>query len=580
MDSDATQHITPEVVRAAVYLEAMERADRGFKPSGKTRKGVKCAAPNKKCGNRCIPPKWNCRLTGGGLDSHSKVLQFDPVSGTNNLVRGVSNVIQGTRKADPELLTRGIKGVERGVVKLTPGQSKDEKERLRQKVQTVGAVAFTAILTGIAIHKTHGFFNNFKWYREGVGKKVDSAARTAVDSVMDTWDVGVNQVGLTSMVSGRTVIRGQAARTASLLGRQARIRDVTLNRLGQQPRDNTFLANRALLRTSGKPGTGALLLGSIDAEARNNNWTRAQWEAKKAEALFSQRSGGLSKEDYSVFSHPAAHEYLAAQWGFKMPQGRAVREAQTVAEIQEVKQLLRTAVKDTHKTLVTDMDRRGIPKTTEGIGKYIDTLMEENPTLIPKVTSQREQRKLTQEFKQNMRTLLGMRSPQEQASYAADIYRNTVSMYDDYFTSIAKTLEVDPKTRRFRLHPTKPDSAAGVAEHGLARLHFAKGRIAVRPRDRTGASFLNGYYFDQVVKRNRGLYQIASTQDAIKYANSLSSQPIRTVAEAEDWFKRNNLRVHIPKPRELFRPDALEDKQMPIRFRGYVLGLKDTSGPR
>jgi hypothetical protein len=561
-------HITPEVVRAATYLEAMQRSDAPFQRSGKTRKGAKCTPGNKKCGDRCIPVRWRCRITGGGLDSHSKAVQFDPVSGTNNLVRGTRNVIEGTQKGDPEKITRGIKGIERGIVKLTPGQTKDEKELFRKRVKAVGTVAFTALLSGIALHRTHRTLNRFDWYRNGIGQQIDGSARRAVDRV---FDAGVGRLGWNSMRTNRIQIRTRAAQQANRLRRQSDFFRQTQQELRGPLRNRTYIAQRATMMER-NVGINATKLRAIDARARSEGWNQVRFEAEKARALYSLRTGGLRGDLHSAFSQPAAHEYLARQWGFntRLNSLRATGEA----EIFNTRELLRTAISETHRDLTADMARRGIRNTPTGIRRYVDELIREDDTIIGTGLTAPQRAQVRREFTEQMTNILNASDRARQSRLASETYNNAVAMYDDYFSRIADSLSLNDEGSRI-ISALRPDSAAGVADYGLARFHFSEGSLPVRPTNPTNAVFLNNYYYHTRIRPiNRGpqgnkAYPFASSQQALSVAQSFDRR-ISTVDEAQEWFRSRNLDVYIPTRRELFRPDSAEDLGLPVRVQSYL----------
>ncbi len=76
---------TPEGFRTAAYLAAKARLD-----ARKTTRNVQCNPPNVRCGNRCIPPSWDCRLKGQGTDPHLRATQTDPLGGLANIQRAIN----------------------------------------------------------------------------------------------------------------------------------------------------------------------------------------------------------------------------------------------------------------------------------------------------------------------------------------------------------------------------------------------------------------------------------------------------------------------------------------------------------
>jgi hypothetical protein len=83
---------TPEGFRTAAYLAARARLDAARSRSGKTSRRVSCNPPNVRCGGRCIPPAWDCRLKGEGPDPQLRAVKTDPLSGFANIQRGIGRI--------------------------------------------------------------------------------------------------------------------------------------------------------------------------------------------------------------------------------------------------------------------------------------------------------------------------------------------------------------------------------------------------------------------------------------------------------------------------------------------------------
>lgn len=539
----STRLLTPEGFRTAAYLEARARLDapRSFTRTGKTKGRIKCVPPNKPCGDRCIPPNWNCRITGGGLDSHSKVVEFDPVAGTGNIIRGTKNVIEGYRKKDPERITRGIKGIERGIVKITPGNSAEQKQRVRKRVQTIGTIAFLGVTSALALHATHrGLKRGFQGYRTGLGAEIDRAAAQGVERVLETWDAGVDRIGLGRLFgTGTAQIRGAGQVAASRLGRQGAFTNTVEARLGVPARTSNYLQTRARLRGT---TSGIASINAIDAEAVRNRWSRDEWEARKIQALY-----GLRENNRSVFAGPATHEMLAAQWGFQLPP-RSVRESGRFSETSMVRyRLLPEAVRGLHEDLTADLRRRRFSLTPEGISEYTNVLLRDNPTLVPRVGSSTQQRALEQEFRLRMREVIQATTSVQQRAVANNAYTRTLNFYDEYFSRAAEALTVSDNGR-LRLSRTADGSPFGDAMVGLSRLHAGQSTSA-NARTRDNALFLNGYYFHSRVRRSNTPYAIRDSRRAIQYASGLSGHSFGTLDEALNWFRNNNYNVRVPSPR-------------------------------
>lgn len=169
-------------IRTAVYLATQEhiRVDR------KTRGTVKCTAGNKRCGSRCIPKDWDCRLKGEGGDSHLKAAGkgSDPLAAIANIQRGITRIGKGILKLNPSELEGGRKAVIRGVVKGTPGDIKRKEEVRSALVQ--GTIALGALsVAAVGGLRAHGLLMNTAAYRNTIGNKLESGAQKAVNKILD-----------------------------------------------------------------------------------------------------------------------------------------------------------------------------------------------------------------------------------------------------------------------------------------------------------------------------------------------------------------------------------------------------------
>ena len=139
-------NITLQGFRTAAYLETKARMDAARERTGKTRRQVTCTPPNVKCGGRCIPPNWDCRLKGKGPDPHLRAVRTDPVGGLANIERGVKRISKGVRKGSFSEIEGGKRAIVRGVVKATPGDIQRKKKLQADLERRAGVIA-----TGLAV---------------------------------------------------------------------------------------------------------------------------------------------------------------------------------------------------------------------------------------------------------------------------------------------------------------------------------------------------------------------------------------------------------------------------------------------
>jgi hypothetical protein len=145
---------TPEGFRTAAYLAARARLDAARSRSGKTSRSVNCNPPNVRCGGRCIPPSWDCRLKGEGPDPHLRAVKTDPLSGFANIQRGLERITKGVTRGSFSEVEGGKRAIIRGVVKVTPGdiqQKKQLQKTLENRTRAIG-IGLAVVTGGLGMH--------------------------------------------------------------------------------------------------------------------------------------------------------------------------------------------------------------------------------------------------------------------------------------------------------------------------------------------------------------------------------------------------------------------------------------------
>jgi hypothetical protein len=164
---------TPEGFRTAAYLAARARLDaaRTRSRSGKTSRSVNCNPPNVRCGGRCIPPSWDCRLKGEGPDPHLRAVKTDPLSGFANIQRGIGRITKGVTRGNFSEVEGGKRAIIRGVVKTVPGdiqQKKQLKTTLENRTRAIG-IGLAVVTGGLGMHAIL-MKSNLYGYNKGWGK--------------------------------------------------------------------------------------------------------------------------------------------------------------------------------------------------------------------------------------------------------------------------------------------------------------------------------------------------------------------------------------------------------------------------
>jgi hypothetical protein len=462
-----------DLIRAAAYQAAQTRNDlRGPRATrtGKTKKVV-CNPPNKKCGGRCIPPNWDCRLEGKGTNSELAVHRNDPLAGAASIQRGVVNIREGIKQGDLARIQRGRSAVIRGVVKAAPGDNLEEKKRLRRKLTE--RTSTVAAVVGVT---TFGFFlhgqlkRNFPGsYGRGIGRDIDEAAGRGMDAVLDR----------TPLIAGRrAATRAAGAAAGAALTRAERFRDISLQRQAASlSRDNPQRLARVGTQATPVPegaglgnppgrrfsteGLRTATGGSLFQEFNRIDRTADSydnWVQRRSSVMLGARS---HTGNHSAYSEDAANQFLTSQFGLTSDLGRRPVPGRTpltetggiTAGLPSIrKQTVIDGVANRLQTMRNDLEadmRLRRYTTREGgldVRRYVDEIalprarqqMRTNGTTLPRM----QQREFESRVRNQFRDLLsGTNDLKTVQSKANAIYGSTVSNYDTYFRSASQLAE-------------------------------------------------------------------------------------------------------------------------------------------
>lgn len=300
------------VIRTATYLATREhiRVDR------KTRGTVKCTAGNKRCGSRCIPRDWDCRLKGEGGDSHLKAVGkgSDPLAAVANIQRGLTRIGRGITKLNVSELEGGRKAVIRGVVKGTPGDIKKKEEVRSALVQ--GTIALGALsVAAVGGLRAHGLLMSTAVYRNSIGNKLESGAQKAVNKLFDKLPIiGAQRANVRSQ--GREALRRTTLNAPNSLRPDP---NVLLLNAGANARDNRFLS-RALKRSRPK----------LDE-------TFADWHKRSIQEFYGAKTDGK----YRLFTKESGELFLRDF--YNVPEGIPVKDIAKVRIREDAERLQRLA---------------------------------------------------------------------------------------------------------------------------------------------------------------------------------------------------------------------------------------------
>jgi len=304
-------NLTPEGFRTAAYLAAKARMD-----ARKTSRGVNCNPPNVRCGNRCIPPSWDCRLKGEGADPHLRAVKTDPLGGFANIQRGISRISRGVVKGNFSEVEGGKRAIIRGTVKVAPGniqQKKELQKKLEDRTRAIG-IGLAVVTGGLGIHALLMKSNTFG-YRDGVGANINNSVRLGISKILDaTPIIGSNRARTRANVQAG--VQEAVARTANPVSA------VLTEQLARTKAAAADQGDRARLVEA---------LNRVNAAHSGANAEFAEWDRAHQSAFFTQTTK-YKGEDVNIFARPATDEFLARQ--FKL-QGDDVLTSKSIKDAVE-----------------------------------------------------------------------------------------------------------------------------------------------------------------------------------------------------------------------------------------------------
>jgi hypothetical protein len=451
-----------DTTRAAAYLAAKERLDlRGAKSTrtGKTRNSVNCTAGNKRCGNRCIPNNWDCRLEGKGTNSELASHKTDPLAGIASIQRGSKDLFQGVVRVNPAQVQRGRNSLIRGTVKLAPGNNLEQKKQLKKQLTEASTPIMAVLgvtLVGLAGHA--GLKKGFAVYRNGVGAQIDRAATTAVDSILDRMPgtagkrAATRAAGATALGQiGGAVTRGQRLEQTRVAtsGNTGRIGPLSFRPNAANEEASFLKDNMVKLRQRAKAG----------------QLSYDEYRSKAVETLYGATNQGsrLNGQKGSIFSEHAANEFLVSKYKLN---GVGAVGANAGESIANRNRLVDTQIAERlgtwGETMRSDMKLRRMTGPqgeirARDIDQYIRTVGggSLNQSFAGMNAAQRNQ--ASGEARQLMRSVLGGNDLKKEAK---SMRLALVSQFDIYFENNAQMM---------RRNAAASDSPFGDGMTGLAR---------------------------------------------------------------------------------------------------------------
>jgi hypothetical protein len=511
---------TPEGFRTAAYLAARARLDaaRSRSRSGKTSRSVDCTPPNVRCGGRCIPPSWDCRLKGEGPDPQLRAVKTDPLSGFANIQRGIGRISRGVTRGNFSEVEGGKRAIIRGVVKTVPGdiqQKKQLKATLENRTRAIG-VGLAVVTTGLGMHAIL-MKSNLYGYRQGWGKDINQATRAGVSRVLDSIPVLGTQRRATRAAVGANLGAAAARASAPAMSTSA-IPGTTV--LSATDRESHSALQQSLNRINGATRSGAAGT-SGNLENWNQRHSSAFWNATRKSDI----TGPGAPARVSIYAEPTAQEYLGKQFGVP-PGERSSRSG--------VKAVLQARFDEERRGLVSlarqqGLQVRGGPNgdtiDSKDINAFVSGVMRSRPIADTAVR---------QSVEAHVRSVL-TKAP---SSYTNEVYNASVLSFDSFYKATSRDIRTIPgaaaTTGRRIATPLSTGSNELLRNTNTYRSTYLAGEMRARTQMAGPAHselVQAAYYHTKVVGTNASSYEIPDRL-AFNAASELSGRSITSRSEA------------------------------------------------
>lgn len=518
---------TPEGFRTAAYLATRARLDaaRTRSRSGKTSRSVDCNPPNVKCGGRCIPPSWDCRLKGEGPDPHLRAVKTDPLSGFANIQRGIGRISRGVTRGNFSEVEGGKRAIIRGVVKTVPGdiqQKKQLQKTLENRTRAIG-IGLAVVTGGLGMHAIL-MKSNLYGYRQGWGKDINQATRAGVSRVLDSIPVLGAQRAATRAAVGANLGEAAARASAPAMSTSA-IPGTTV--LSATDRESHSALQQSLNQINGRTKSGgswsvkAGLAGPAgNLETWNQKHSTAFWTATRKSDI----TGPGAPAQVSIYAEPTAQEYLGRQFG--VPAGernsRSGVKAVLQARFAEERQGLVSLAKQ--QGFRVRRGPNGDSIDSKDINNFISGVMRRRPIADAAVRESVEN---------HVRSVL-TKAP---SSYTNEVYNASVLSFDTFYKNTARDIRTIPGAAAPGGRIARPLSTGSnelLRNTNTYRSTYLAGEMRARTQ-MAGPAHAElvqaAYYHTRVVGSNASTYEIPDRL-AFNAASELSGRSITSRSEA------------------------------------------------
>jgi hypothetical protein len=508
---------TPEGFRTAAYLATRARLDARRSRSGKTSRGVDCNPPNVRCGGRCIPPSWDCRLKGEGPDPQLRAVKTDPLSGFANIQRGIGRISRGVTRGNFSEVEGGKRAIIRGVVKTVPGdiqQKKQLQKTLENRTRAIG-IGLAVVTGGLGMHAILMKGNTFG-YRQGLGRDINQATRAGVSRVLDSIPVLGAQRAATRAAVGSN-LGAAAARASAPAPNVSAIPGTTV--LSATDRDSHSALQQSLNRINGATRSGAAGT-SGNLENWNQRHNSAFWNATRKSDI----TGPGAPARVSIYAEPTAQEYLGNQFGVP-PGDRSSRAS--------VKAALQARFDEERRGLVSLAQQQGLRVRRGPNGDTIDS--KDINAFVSSVVRSRPiaDTAVRQSVEAHVRSVL-TKAP---SSYTNEVYNASVLSFDTFYKNTSRDIRSIPgvvTTGRRIAAPLTEGSNELLRNTNTYRSTYLAGEMRARTQ-MAGPAHTElvqaAYYHTRVVGTNASSYAIPDRL-AFNAASELSGRSITSRSEA------------------------------------------------
>lgn len=514
-------NITPQGFRTATYLETKARMDAARSRSGKTRRQVTCTPPNVKCGGRCIPPNWDCRLKGKGADPALRAVKTDPLGGLANIQRGASRIAKGVVRGNISEVEGGKRAIIRGVVKASPGDLQRKKE-LTKKLEDQTRVIGTGLLVTTTALGAHALLmkRNTFGYRDGIGANINDSVRLGISKVLDATPVlKANRARARALAQGGVAAELERQRnpyTAQLTEQLARTKFTATDETG-----NSNLSMAVAAIDQDKTFTSAT--------ARFEDWDKAHQSA-----FWSTKRAGRS-----VFAEPATNEFLTRQFNLK---GDDALTSKSIKDAMEFK------LKKYKEDLVELAAVQGYKIKTSGTSRNI--AQEDRRSFIKGlVKSTLPKGEANDKVRAALTKSLEDTINQAPVTRVNDIYKSTLDGFDSFYSSKAAAIETARIEPIISSAMRESGSAQVLPDARIARAAFVTGK---QIKGTAQAELLMREYFFQKVKGTpRTLFPVTDRL-ATAAASEIEGRSV-TPTEAFRILEREGINGAVPTERSSTR---------------------------